>query len=241
MLTLLVHHSSSLPLLILGSAVDLRILLYGGYDWRTTRSAIESETDVLRRRLRKLSNLISSGTVPPPELRRTNIELFNSVHIGIRDEDEYEDDEQLLAAIDDELADLESETASYTTFKPHGSARSSGSPPKPGSAAKTKLRRSRRPQMEISLRDIAFQYSVDIPEADFTGSLKMTIQRTEIIDHIKSSTWKKFMTEMNTNGANGLEETDAKMLRVRVEWVNPGFQQASEARVNVSLSVYGTF
>lgn len=215
--------------------MNIRILLYSGYDWQATRSAIESETEVLRRRLRKLSHLISSGNVPPPELRRTNVELFNSVHIGIRDEEDYEDDDQLLAAIENELADLDSETASHTTFKPHGSARSNGSSPKTGSATKVKLRRSRRPQMEFSLRDVAICYSVDDPAADITGSLKMSMQRTEIIDHIKSSTWKKFMTEMHANGANGLGETEAKMLRVRVEWVNPGFEGAPEARVNVSL------
>lgn len=226
-------------MVVVGSSIDIRIFLYSGYDWHATRSAIESETEVLRRRLRKLSHLISSGNVPPSELRRTNVELFNSVHIGIRDEEDYEDDDQLLAAIDDELADLDSETASHTTFRPPGTARSNGSSPKSGSAAKRKLRRSRRPQMEISLSDIAFSYTEDAPDADIIGSLKLTLQRTEIIDHIKSSTWKKFMTEMHVNGANGFQETDARMLRVRVEWVNPGFQQASEARVNVSLLASG--
>lgn len=178
--------------------------------------------------------MISSGNVPPQELRRTNVELFNSVHIGIRDDDEYQDDDQLLAAIDNELADLDSETASHATFRPHSSARSNASSPKAASAVKVKLRRSRRPQMEISLRDTAFRYIIDHPEADVVGSLKLTMQRAEIIDHIKSSTWKTFMTEMKTNSANGFAETEAKMLRVLVEWVNPGLQQIPEARINVS-------
>lgn len=222
------------PLLIVGTAVNIRILLYSGYDWQVTRSTIESETNLLRRRLRKLSQLISSGNAPPPELRRTNVELFNSVHIGIQDEDEFQDDDQLLAAIESELADLDSETASHTTYQPNMFARSNNGTARAGHGGKKKLRRSRRPQMEVSLLDVAFRYSEEEPGGDVVGSLKLTVQRAEIIDHIKSSTWKTFMTEMKKNGTNLLGETGAKMLRVLVTWVNPGLEQASEARVNVS-------
>lgn len=226
--------SSQSPLLLVGAAINIRVLLFGGYDWQATRSAIESETNVLRRRLRKLSQLISTGNAPPPELRRTNVELFNSIHIGIQDDEDFQDDEQLLAAIESELADLDSETASHTTYQPNRFARSSTGPPKAGHGNKRKLRRSRRPQMEFSLRDVALGYSEEEPGGDVAGMLKLTVQRAEIIDHIKSSTWKSFMTEMKKNGANVLGETGAKMIRVLVKWVNPGLQQASEARINVS-------
>jgi hypothetical protein len=221
------------PLFIVGAAINIRILLYGGYDWQATRSAIESETNRLRQRLRKLSQLISSGNAPPPELRRTNVELFNSIHIGIPDEDDFPDDEQLLAAIESELADLDSETASHTTFQANMPLRSNNGVARAGQAGKKKLRRSRRPQMEFSLLDMAFRYTEEEPGGDVAGSLKLTMERAEIIDHIKTSTWKTFMTEMKKNGTILFGETGAKMLRVLVEWVNPGLEQASEARVHV--------
>lgn len=222
-------------MIINGTAINIRIFLHGGYDWQTTRSAVELERDALRRRLRKLSQLISSGNAPPPELRRTHVELFNSIHIGIQDDDDYQDHDQLLAAINDELADLDSETASNTTYKTQPVGRVDGGPSRHIKGRQRKLSRSRRPQMEISTRDIAFRYTVHNPDADVVGSLKLTLQKAEIIDHIKSSTWKTFMTAMKRVSTRDIPESEAKMLRILVDWVNPGTGQMPEARVNVRI------
>ncbi|KAJ9095753.1 hypothetical protein QFC19_007466 [Naganishia cerealis] len=228
--------SGGSSLVISGNAINLRILLHSGYDWQATRVAVESETEALRRRLRKLSRLISSGNAPTPDLRRTHVELFNSIHIGIRDDEEYQDDDQLLAAINDELADLDSETASTTTYKTQGPGRADAGSFRNGSGRQKKLSRSRRPQMEIFLRDTAFRYTVEDPSADVVSSFKLTLQKAEIIDHIKSSTWKSFMTAMKKSSTHDIVETEAKMLRILVDWVNPGLKQMPEARVNIEVA-----
>ncbi|KAJ9105319.1 hypothetical protein QFC21_001687 [Naganishia friedmannii] len=229
------NDSGGSSLIVIGTAINIRILLHGGYDWETTRSAIESETDALRRRLRKLSQLISSGSAPAPELRRTHVELFNSIHIGNGDDEDYQDHDQLLAAINDELADLDSETASNTTYKTQPAGRLDDGSARQSKGRQKKLSRSRRPQMEMSLQDAAFRYTIEDPEADVVGSFKLTLQKAEIIDHIKSSTWKTFMTAMKKVSTRDILETEAKMLRIVVDWVNPGIRQMAEARANVGI------
>jgi autophagy-related protein 2 len=218
-----------------GTAINIRILLHGGYDWQTTRSAVALETDALRQRLRKLGKLISSGNPPPQELRRTHVELFNSIHIGIADDSDYQDPDQLLAAINDELADLDSETASSTTYKTQPTGRMDGASGRHSKGRQKKLSRSRRPQMEISLRDAAFRYAIEDPAADVVGSFKLSLQKAEIIDHIKTSTWKTFLTAMKKISTRDILETEAKMLRILVDWVKPGIGQMPEARVNVRI------
>jgi autophagy-related protein 2 len=87
---------------------SISIQLHEGYDWIRTRRAIEEEIKAVRRRLAKIRQLLASGQKADESLDKgeTGSTLFNSVYIGLdQNQDGLDDPAALLAAIDEQLAD----------------------------------------------------------------------------------------------------------------------------------------
>lgn len=210
---------------------SVSIFLHDGYDWQKTRKAIEDEIKAMRRRLEKIRQLLASGQKADASVDMTSSVLFNSVYIGFEGRDDM-DPSQLMAAIDEELMDLdaESDASSWQTFPDPGPG---PHPPAHTSSRKVRLRgkrlsRSKRGQIEFSLSGLRADLDIFAPTDPTASRLDLTAQSLEILDHIKTSTWKKFLTEMKADSRGNVRETDADMLRLEVTGVRPNLPSTDE-------------
>jgi autophagy-related protein 2 len=229
------------------------ILLHEGYDWIRTRKAIEEEIKAVRRRLAKIRQLLASGQKADESLEQasTGSTLFNSVYIGLdKDQDGLDDTAALMAAIDDELEEGTTQTDMNTQSSWQTLPGAPGSSPNPQPFTSTysadrkkasrlngkRLTRSKKAQIEINLVDIKADLDVFDKAADMASRVHATIGQLEILDHIKTSTWKKFLTEMKADARGNMRETDADMVRVELVAVRPNLPSlAEESRLKVSF------
>lgn len=214
----------------------MSVMLHEGYDWPRTRKAIEDEIKAMRRRLERIKQLLASGQKDASAENNTSSVLFNSVYIGFEQREDM-DSTQLMAAIDEELEDLaraETETqSSWQTFPQAGElprARKSNV-----RLRGKRLTRSKRPQIEFKLDGLRADVDVYGPEDETVAFVHVTAKGFDILDHIKTSTWKKFLTEMKSDSRGNVRETDADMVRLEVVTVRPNLPSTDEEiRLRVS-------
>lgn len=207
----------------------LKIFLHDGYDWSRTRKAIEDEVRAVRRRLERIRQLLASGQKADESIENaTSSVLFNSVYIGLEQKGEMGlsrmgmgkmDEKALIAAIDEELDEMETGSTSSWQTLPAGV----GAGPSAVHQAhkKTRLKgkrltRSKKPQIEINLLGIKADVDLYSTEEPTSSRVHFTAKEMEILDHIKTSTWKKFLTEMKADSRGNIRETDANMLRIEL-------------------------
>lgn len=212
------------------------VYLHDGYDWQRTRKEIEDEIKAVRRRLERIKQMLATGQKADASMDEAGTMLFNSVYIGLPDHDpDGMDSAQLMAAIDDELEDLGvAETATESSWQPFPDAGYVG-----GKAAATpkkshmrlhgkRLTRSKRAQMEFSLSDLRAELDIYAPDDATASRVHVTAGSFEILDHIKTSTWKKFLTEMRSDSRGNVRETDADMVRIELVNVRPNLPFTDE-------------
>ena len=188
----------------------------------------------MRRRLAKIRQLVASGQTQDPIIEEeTNTLLFNSVYIGLeQDIDELEPGE-LIAAIDDELND-DLDTASQSSWqslKPSaGSARTQST-----RIHGKRLTRSKAPNIEFRLTGFSSEVDYYRPGEPLVSRTFITVRDLEILDHIKTSTWRKFLTELRSDSRGNVRETGSDMVRVelRTALSVPGYS-SEEVRLRVS-------
>ncbi|GMK55469.1 hypothetical protein CspeluHIS016_0205250 [Cutaneotrichosporon spelunceum] len=212
---------------------SLSVFLHDGYDWQKTRKAIEDEIKAMRRRLEKIRQLLASGQKADASVDMTSSVLFNSVYIGF-DGREDMDSTQLIAAIDEELFDLEpaeSETASSWQTFPDPGAGAHSAPTQRRSHVRLRgkrLTRSKKGQVEFSIDGLRTDIDVYGADDEIASRINATARGLEILDHIKTSTWKKFLTEMKADSRGNIRETDANMVRVEITNVRPNLPSTEE-------------
>jgi autophagy-related protein 2 len=223
------------------------VFLHDGYDWQRTRKAIEDEIKAVRRRLEKIKQLLASGQKADASIEQASTMLFNSVFIGLPERDDM-DSTQLMAAIDEELMDLGiEETATESSWQPFPKAITAGFPTE-RYPAKTKsqhiklhgkrLTRSKRGQIEFALGGLKADVDMYAPDDETSARIHIAASSFEILDHIKTSTWKKFLTEMKSDSRGNVRETDADMVRLEVLNVRPNLPSTDEEiRVRVSVRI----
>ena len=216
---------------------DITLLLYDGYDWPRTRQTIEEEVKEMRKRLAKIRQLVASGQTQEPIPDDTSALLFNSVYIGLHEDVDANEPDALIAAIDDELRDdFETGTQSswQTVQQPGSSAAAAARGPSVRVHGK-KLTRSRGPNMEICLSGLNAEVNNYGEDSVVVSRTFVTVRDLEILDHIKTSTWKKFLTALRSDSKGNIRETGANMARIELHSVRPSLGSASkEARLRVS-------
>ncbi|EKD04067.1 hypothetical protein A1Q2_01542 [Trichosporon asahii var. asahii CBS 8904] len=221
---------------------SVTVYLHDGYDWVKTRKAIEDEMKAVRKKLEKIKQLLASGQKPDASIDQASSVLFNSVYIGLDQNRDDLDSTQLLAAIDEELEDLGGENWSESSWQTFPEAAGLPSPQSPQTAKRRvrlhgkRLTRSKRPQIEFSLRGLRADVDMYGKDDATSSRLHLTAQSFDILDHIKTSTWKKFLTEMKSDSRGNVRETDADMVRVEVITVRPHLPSPDE-EIRVSISV----
>lgn len=194
----------------------------------------------MRRRLAKIRQLVATGQVPDEGVEETSAMLFNSMYIGLeRDPGELEP-AALIAAIDEELRE-DTETAtqsSWESLMPPTMPPTAGAAPRPHVRSTKvngkKLTRSKRSRIEICLMGLRAEVDKYLPDDPTVARNFITVKDIEILDHIKSSTWKKFLTSMKTDSKGTIRETGSNMVRVELLTVRPAPGHPSEeARLKV--------
>lgn len=221
------------------------MLLHEGYDWQRTRKKIEDEMKVMRKRLEKIRQLLASGQTADDSIERPSSLLYNSIFIGLDQSQTDFDRAALLAAIDEELDDLDGgggDTASQSSWQSLPTVRGPKTPqPAPASTSnKARLRgkrltRSKKAQVEISLGGIRGDVELYGPTDETASKIEVNVKSLEILDHIRTSTWKKFLTEMKADSRGNVRETDADMVQLSMTTVRPSLPAlAEEVRLKVS-------
>lgn len=220
---------------------DVTVLLYDGYDWAGTRRAIEDEMRRIRRRLEKIRQLLAEGQTPDESIDDTSALLFNSVHLGLHEAPDELDPATLLVAIEEELGnDDAASVSSWQSLTPMDpSARGKRAPQTPGQPRKgpRRLRRSAKPLIEIRLSGIALENDKLAPECAVASRILAEVRDLEILDHIKTSTWRKFLSSKRTDSQGNVRETGSSMARVELVMVRPvPGHPSEEARLKVRTS-----
>ncbi|KAI0647065.1 hypothetical protein C8Q79DRAFT_1009211 [Trametes meyenii] len=217
---------------------NITVFLYDGYDWVRTRKTIEEKAKEMRRKLAKIRQLVASGQTPDPSVEETNALLFNSVYIGLEHNVDELEPGALIAAIDEELnEDFETTTqSSWQSLKPQPLA----SPGRGGSqSAKThrrRLRRAKGPSLEIKLIGLDAEVDNYRDDASLVSRVLATVRDAEIMDHIKTSTWKKFLTSLQTDSRGNVRESDSNMVRVELRTLHPvPGHPSEEARLRAKI------
>jgi autophagy-related protein 2 len=213
---------------------DAALFLYDGYDWIRTRRTIENEVKEMRKRLAKIRQLVASGQTQDPSIEDTSALLFNSVHIGLEESHEELEPGALIAAIDEELMDDfdGSSQSSWQSLKPGMSKKS----PKSSSSRphKRQLFRSKTHNMEFRITGLDAEVDRYRPGESLVSRVFATVRDVDIYDHIKTSTWRKFLTALRADSHGNIRESGSNMLRVELLGVYPvPGQVTEEARLKV--------
>jgi autophagy-related protein 2 len=215
---------------------DVVLLLYDGYDWDKTRKTIESEVKDMRRRLAKIRQLVATGQTQDPSIEETGTLLFNSVYVGLQQSVEELEPRALIAAIDEELND-EFETTSQSSWQSFRPPPTEKPPPRSFRIHGKRLTRSRGPCMEFRFSGVDAEIDRYRPNELLLSRTLVAIRDVEILDHIKTSTWQKFLTELRVDSRGNIRETDSNMVRVELLSVRPvPGHPSEEARLRVSTS-----
>ncbi|KIO29524.1 hypothetical protein M407DRAFT_70393 [Tulasnella calospora MUT 4182] len=222
---------------------EIKVHLHDGYDWASTRKAIEEQVKAMRKKLLKIRQLLASGQVPDESVEETHAMLFNSVHIGLPENADEMEANEIIAAIDEELGD-DAETASISSWqsmnRPAGSSKPSATPSTSGKPVRfrgQKLTRSKHSRIDICLYNLEAEVDKLHPnEGEVMSRVLVKIRDLEIQDHIKTSTWKKFLTGMKSDSKGNIRETDSYMARVELKMVKPSRSlEQEEARLKMKF------
>lgn len=207
--------------------------LHDGYDWRKTRKTIEDEIKGLRRRLLKIKQLMAQGHDVTEDLEEGGAFLFNSVHLGLWPAAADMEPHALEAAIDHELGDELGSDESWQSL-PAPRNRSS-QPVRPRLIGGKELFRSQGAAMEFRMIGLSAEFDQYESEASLQSRFLVCVEDLEILDHLRTSTWQKFLTSLRSDSRGNVRETGSNMLRVeyRVVCPIPG-NPSQEARLRVA-------
>ena len=194
---------------------------------------------MIRRKLLRVRQMLASGQKATSNLEDSSTNLFNSVPIGLPAGSDELSDEELAAAIDQELLDSQEdetwETVQGVSTGANQTNETSTSTPRTAPIAKLKLFRSSAAAIEIVLAGVKLS-NTSFPITHTTASeLRLSSRTFEILDNIETSTWHKFLTELRLGDGGHSRPPDEPMLRVRFAQMRSSRKTtALEARLKVS-------
>ncbi|KAJ8078907.1 autophagy- protein 2 [Marasmius tenuissimus] len=213
---------------------DVNVYLYDGYDWVYTRRTIENEVKEMRKRLAKIRQLVANGQAQETDSEETSALLFNSVYIGLQQDANELEPDALMAAIDEELKhDLETASQGSWQTLPAPSSKPTGQSTR---ATSRRLTRSKGPSIEFQVQGLNATFDQYKPNEQLVSKLFATVENLEILDHIKTSTWKKFLTALRSDSKGNIRETGSSMVRVELRTLKPVADDPSEeARLRLKV------
>ncbi|OCH92227.1 hypothetical protein OBBRIDRAFT_869049 [Obba rivulosa] len=214
------------------------LFLYDGYDWARTRRTIEEGRKEMKRKLAKIKQLVASGQTPDPSVEETSALLFNSVYVGLEHGIDELEPAALIAAIDEELNDDETAShSSWQSLKPQQmSSPGRAATALPTSGSRRSLARSRAPGIEFRFSGLNIDQKKFKDGVPLVSRLLVCIQDVDILDHIKTSTWRKFLTTLREDSRGNIREAGSNMVRIELRSVHPVPDHPSEeARLRAKI------
>ncbi|CED82200.1 Cytoplasm to vacuole targeting protein [Phaffia rhodozyma] len=204
---------------------DVSFCLHDGFDWVHTRKTIEHEVKVVRRRLEKIRQLLASGQTPDESIEQAGTTLFGSIYVGAPQFSTDFDASGYLGALADDdllhldLTDTASQATSFQSIK--GRPRGSSSAPSKSRSKKPKLTRSKHARIVINLQQVRAVVKTYGLGSELAANIQVTIQDLDVLDQIKTSTWKKFLTGMRSDSRGNTREADSHMVSIELKNVRP--------------------
>jgi autophagy-related protein 2 len=192
--------------------------LHEGYDWSSTRKAIEEQAKVVRRRLERIRQLLASGQAPDASADDASILMFGSIQLGLPPGASELPSGQLLAAINEELDDDEGDAISWQHLPGQPATRRTSS-----TSGKTRklLTRSKSFAIEVNLQSIKADFDSYSPTSQVASKTSVDVHSFDIIDNVHTSTWRKFLTELRPSDGGTVRASGASMLRFELNKVRP--------------------
>ncbi|CDR87668.1 related to APG2-required for sporulation [Sporisorium scitamineum] len=218
------------------SNFDLSLRLHSGYDWPSTRKAVQREAKLVRKRLQKIKQLLAEGQVPDDSVEAATSNLLDSIHISLPNLPAEMGPDEMMRAVEDELGDHSDATstadsdasASWQTLPTvrrdqrgsHGEATAASTAT---DSQHSKLQRSQRSLIDFNFRGLEVEFDKAEPSqaGHVVSRIAVNARRFEIIDNIETSTWRTFLTEMQDRNAALRHDAESKMVKVEILHVRP--------------------
>lgn len=182
--------------------------VYDGYDWRRTRDGItqaveQVEIKAEERKMRQRQQVNERDDHAPI----IGDCLFNSIYIGVPSNQDAQDlRRQINRNIDDLASDTESIPVSGMS-RPTTAHSPSGRPVRERARRRLKLERSKVHKISFELKGIfadVLVFPEDHPE--FVSSVDVRVKDFEVFDHVRTSTWHKFLTHLHEPAAREMSK-----------------------------------
>ncbi|SCV67192.1 BQ2448_5838 [Microbotryum intermedium] len=214
---------------------DIYIMLHEGYDWHSTRKAIQDERKAIRRRLERIRQLLASGqTADASAEQQASILVFGSVHLGLSPGAFELPPKELLDAINEELNETSSDigeeasTASVSSWQtmPSGPATLNAVPAHRAATtavgkSRKRLTRSTSNAIEINLTALSARFDAFGPTESWASRIRIDVNAFELLDNVKTSTWHKFLTELRPVDGGVPRASGTSMARVELNKMRP--------------------
>lgn len=212
---------------------DVTVHVHEGYDWSSTRKAIEEEAKAVRRRLEKIRQLLADGQAPDSSADEASVLMFGSVQLGLPPGASEMPRGQLLAAINEELddhtgTDAGSTVSSWQTFT--GQQAPTRKATLVGKARK-RLTRSKSFAIEVNLRGVNATFDSHPLPSQTASKVRVDVTSFDIIDNIRTSTWKKFLTELRPSDGGVVRSSGTSMVRFELSKIRSAERTAQEELV----------
>lgn len=196
---------------------SMSLQLFDGFDWENTVQAVREEGRIIRRRLQKVRQFVANGqtgTEAQSLQSDEDAELLAQIETELSRETGGAAQEDLIKALDAEIQ-AQTDTDEWESV-PAASSPLLGSPkaavpPKP--TFQTSLKRPKECSLELQLKGLDLEFST-FPATNTTAILlNLKADSVSVIDGIKSSTWRMFLTELRVQDGGFARPTDSPMLR----------------------------
>ncbi|SCZ96129.1 BZ3500_MvSof-1268-A1-R1_Chr8-1g10024 [Microbotryum saponariae] len=217
------------------SNCDISIMLHEGYDWHSTRKAIQDERKAIRRRLERIRQLLASGqTADASAEQQASVLVFGSVQLGLLPGAFELPPKELLAAINEELNDTSSDVgeeasaASVSSWQTMPSGAATPNVARTSRVARTavgksrnRLTRSTSHAIEINLTALSAQFDAFGAMEKWASRIRIDVDAFDILDNVKTSTWRKFLTELRPVDGGVPRTSGTSMARVELDKMRP--------------------
>jgi autophagy-related protein 2 len=216
--------------------------LYEGYDFERSRKFIKDTVKATRKKLEKIRQLLAEGQVPDETVEEAAESLLQSVFLPPSKASGAEGDDldtfERIAAFDDELDRDDVTTYSWETVQQRSNMRRTFSN---GSAKQTgqRLRRLRRPKtsaLDINLTGLTSTLNLYGDGSALASRISLEIHELGIVDHLRTSSWNKFLTELRPRDGGILRPTASPMVKVQLSMVK-NVEAPKQQEANLKIKV----
>ncbi|CAG8460243.1 5160_t:CDS:10 [Ambispora gerdemannii] len=213
--------------------------LYDGYDWEETRNTVLENIAHAKAQARKQSaNSAETATGsdqnnnrPASPLDSVTSSYYERLYVGSTfRHSEYEGSSSQAASEVDYTVDDRSDVSSLVgsglragnenlSRRDSGGGKTADLPR--ATRSRSKLGRSRSSKLDIRLEKMNLEFDLFPENEQLAFRLLLSIRDVEILDNIKSSAWRKFLSHMRPENDTSPREAKSNMVRIELQCVRP--------------------